>query len=340
MEMYSADATQLNGESVLVTGATGFTGRHLVRRLVAAGVKVRAIARTGSKIDPLADLPIEWFRGEVFDPGIVHSAMQGVRYVFHMATLYRTGSATEAAHHDVHVTSTKLLAREAVCQPDFCRFVHVSTVGVHGHVESPPADEQAPIRPGDEYQRTKAEAEHWLAGFAAEKGLSYTIIRPAAIYGPEDDRLLKVFRMAIYPICPVLGRRPCTYHLIHVEDLVQLLLCAAVHPQAAGEVFIAGNPFPIRLDEMIRIIGRTLGRNPSIVHLPVAPFWWLAIVCETICSRFGIEPPLYRRRIKFFLNDRAFDTRKARERLDFKCSNSHEKGLAETAHWYRRHGLL
>ena len=328
------------GATVLITGATGFTGHELTRQLCAAQADVRVIARATSDRSGLKEMPIKWFIGEVYDPDLLAAAMQGVHYVFHLATLYRSGEATEAEHHRVHVTSTQQLAELALQQPDFRRFIHVSTVGVHGHIDTPPANEETPFKPGDEYQRTKAEAETWLRDYAGAHSLPYTVIRPAAIYGPGDKRLLKIFKMARRPIAPILGHKPCLYHLIHVEDLARLMLKAALHPAAAGETFIAGNPEPLALDQMLRIIGAAIGREPRIVRLPVAPFMIAAWLCEKICAPLGIPPPLYRRRVKFFLNDRSFDTLKLRERLEYTCAFSNESGLRETALWYQAHGML
>lgn len=332
--------TQLHNATVLVTGATGFTGSHLVRRLTECGATIRAIARPSSDRAPLDAFPVEWFIGEVYDPATITRAMDGVQYVFHMATLYRSPSASEDDHRKVHVTSTELLARTALLQPAFKRFVHLSTVGVHGHIMAPPADETAPFRPGDEYQRTKVEAEKWLRPFAAEEGLPYAIVRPAGIYGPGDRRLLKVFRMAARRVCPILGKRPCLYHLIHVRDLTEVIRLAAVHPAAEGEVFIAGNPDPIPLDVMLRIIAAALERNVRIIRLPITPFLAMAGICETVCRPLGIRPLIYRRRIKFFQNDRAFDTRKLQQRLGFECAHTNETGLTETARWYRERAWL
>ena len=332
------NGSPLSDQSVLVTGGTGFTGSHLIRQLTALGAHVRAIARPTSDRTSLEDCPVEWLLGDVFDPKCIETAMQDVSYVFHLATLYRSGAATEEEHRQVHLESTQLIATAARQQSTFRRLVHVSTVGVHGHIEDPPADETAPIRPGDEYQRTKAAAEQWLTAFASEHDLPYAIIRPAAIYGPGDRRLLKLFRMARRPIAPILGKRPCLYHLIHVEDLVNIMIQAANHPNALGEAFIAGNPTPIALDEMLRVIGAAWQQQPRIWRLPIAPFWAAAVCCEAICPRLGFRPPLYRRRIKFFLNDRAFDTRKLQTKLNYSYRYSNETGLQETARWYRAQG--
>ncbi len=325
---------------ILVTGATGFTGTHLLRRLVESGARVRAIARPTSDREALKDLPVEWFTGDVFDSALVDKAMQGVQYVFHIATLYRTPSADENQHRLVHVESTKLLAAAAIIQPGFQRFVHVSTVGVHGHIEHPPADENTPFAPGDEYQRTKAEAERWLVVFSAHHKLDYTIIRPCAIYGPGDKRLLKLFRMARRRWCPILGSKPCLYHLIHVDDLVDIMIRAATHPAATGEAFIAGDPAPVPLDQLLTIMAEAQGRKSSIIRLPMAPFWAAAIACETLCKPLGINPPIYRRRLKFFTNDRSFNTSKLQSVLGYTCAHSPATGLHDTAIWYQKEGWL
>lgn len=328
------------GTPVLVTGATGFTGAVLARRLVERGLRVRAIARRTSRLEALADLPIEWIRGDVFDPGVVERAAAGARCIFHLAAAYRQAAVSDEYYRLVHGTSTELLFDVARRTAGFIRFVHVSTIGVHGHIERPPADETAPFAPGDVYQETKAEAERWLAEHATRHGLPYVIIRPCAIYGPGDTRLLKVFRMAARGIFPMLGSGRTLYHLIHVEDLAAILERAATHPEAGGEAFIAGNPDPIPMRRMVAIIGEALGRRVRIVRVPAGPVFALAGLCEAVCRPLGIEPPLYRRRVAFYTKDRAFDTRKLRDRLGYRCRYTNEEGLAMTARWYRDQGWL
>lgn len=328
------------GSQVLVTGATGFTGAVLVRRLVEQGCHVRVIARHSANVGPLKDLGIEWFRGDVYDAAVVKAAVAGVKYIFHAAAAYRVSGLPDDEYRRVHETSTQLLAEAALNQPDFKRFVHVSTVGVHGHVENPPANEESPFQPGDIYQKTKAEAELWLHAFAREKGLNYSVIRPAAIYGPGDRRLLKIFKLAIKPVFILLGYSKGLYHLIHVEDLVSGMLLAAVHPAAQGEAFICGNPEAVTQEHMGRVIAAALGKKCRVLRLPAWPVFFAADLCEAICKPLKIAPPLYRRRVAFFTKDRSFDTRKIYERLGFRPQFSDEEGLAQTARWYRDHGWL
>jgi dihydroflavonol-4-reductase len=328
------------GTRVLITGATGFTGAVLARKLCERGALVRAVARATSDTAPLAGLPIEWVRGDVFDPAVVTPAVTGVEYVFHVAAAYRQSGLSDDVYRQVHVDSTRLLAEAALLSPVFKRFVHVSTVGVHGHIEQPPADETYRFAPGDIYQRTKAEAELWLREFAVRQRLPYTVIRPAAIYGPGDRRLLKIFTMAAKPVFPMIGRSRGLYHLIHVDDLTEILLLAAAHPAAAGEVFIAGDPQALALADIVRVIGAEYGRQPRLLRLPAWPFFLAADCCEAVCRPLGIAPPLYRRRVAFFTKDRSFNTAKVHDRLAYAGRRTTEQGLRETARWYVEQGWV
>ncbi len=328
------------GTRVLVTGATGFTGSLLVRKLVGAGLKVAAIARSTSRTDHLADLDICWHRGEVFDPQTISEATCGAEYIFHVAAAFREAKYPDEYYHRVHVESTRRLAQAALKNPSFRRFVHVSTMGVHGHIENPPADEESPFNPGDIYQITKAEADKWLREFAVSSRLPFTIIRPAAIFGPGDKRLLKLFKMVTWPVFPILGKGKCLYHLIHVEDLTNIIITAATHPAAQGQVFIAGNKEPIPLEDIVRIIGPVFGRIPKIARLPAEPFFLMADLCESICKPFGLEPPLYRRRVAFYTKDRAFNTTKLQRLLDYHYLFDNEAGLKNTAEWYLNKGWI
>jgi|GEM_PF-135737 len=328
------------GTRVLVTGATGFTGALLARKLVRSGLEVHAIARASSNLEALRDLPIRWHRGNVFDEAVVAEAAQGMEYIFHVAAAYREAKHADDVYRQVHVLSTQLLARAALKNPAFKRFVHVSTVGVHGHIANPPADELYSMHPGDIYQQTKADAELWLRDFAQKKSLPYTVIRPAAIYGPGDTRLLKFFRMASRRILFMLGRGQYMYHLIHVDDLTNIMILAATHPSARDEIFICGNPDCVTLDQMARIVAGELGNRFRLVRLPALPFFLAADVCEWICRALGVEPPIHRRRLAFFTKDRSFNTRKLREKLGYQTRYSNEEGLIQTTRWYCEQGWL
>ncbi|MEO1495395.1 MAG: NAD-dependent epimerase/dehydratase family protein [Pseudomonadota bacterium] len=328
-------------DTVLVTGGTGFTGLHLVRLLAETGARIRVIARASSNRTPLADLDIEWHEGDVFDADVIARAVSGATYIFHVAAAYREAKISDEVYWNVHVKSTHLLAEQAVKETGLKRFVHVSTIGVHGHIEEPPADETYRFAPGDLYQETKVEAELWIRDFAPKHDLPLTVIRPAGIYGPGDRRLLKVFKMAKLPVTPILGMNAkALYHLIHVEDLVAFMVHAATLEKTLGEVYICGNAEHIPFKDMVGIIATKLGRRARFLRLPVTPFFWLGDLCEAVCKPLGIEPPIYRRRVAFFTKDRSFDTGKMRRDTGYNYRYDNRSGIEALTEWYRAEGWL
>ena len=308
---------QFKNRTVLVTGATGFTGMTLVRKLAKAGAKLRAIARLSSNLEPLEDLNIKWFRGEIWDETVLNQAAQGVHYIFHLAAALNEEKAAEEDYRKVHVYSTQILAKAVHNQSQFKRFLQVSTVGVHGHIEIDRADENYRFAPGDAYQSTKLEAEQWLQAYAKKTDLSYSIVRPTPIYGPGDKRLLKFFKMAQRGFTLMLGGGKGMYHLVHVEDLVNVFLLAATKPEAEREIFIGAADNPISIIEMGRVIGRAIGKKPRVIRLPIWPFYMAADISKAICTPLGIQPPIYRRRVGFYTNDRQFDNSKIRNVLGY-----------------------
>lgn len=325
---------------ILVTGGTGFTGRRLVEILRQRGHTVRVIARPSPRSAELSRLGCDVVEGQVYDPDTVQKACHDIEYIFHVAAAYREAGISDDIYAKVHVESTKLLARAAAGIKGFRRFVHVSTMGVHGHIENPPANEESPYGPGDLYQSTKLEGELWIRDFAPKNGLSMSVIRPAAIYGPGDRRLLKVFKMDKWPVFPILGFGKCLYHIVHVDDLVTGMMLAAVHPRADQEVFLCGDRTSIPLQEMASIIGEAIGHRPRFLRIPVTPFFILGDICEAVCKPFKIEPPIYRRRVAFFTKDRSFDMTKIRTYLGFENAYTNRAGLTETALWYKNNGWL
>jgi dihydroflavonol-4-reductase len=322
------------GSRVLVTGATGFTGALLTRKLVQQGLDVVAIARPSSNIQQFDGLPITWYKGDVFDEELINLAITGVTHIFHMVTPFREAKSPDVGYYNVHVLSTQLLAKAALQQPNFQRFVHVSTIGVHGHIANPPADENYRTEPGDVYQATKLEGEEWIRAFGQESGLPVAIVRPAGIYGPGEKRLLKIYKMVVKGWVPAIGNGSNLLHFIHVDDLTDCLLVSAVHPKAAGETFICGSEKAMTFREMVALISDYYSSPVRFISLPAGPMFALADLCELIFRPFGIEPPIYRRRLAFYTKDRSFNTSKLRNLLGFTPSHSDTEGLKEMAQWY------
>lgn len=326
---------------VVLTGATGFTGRVVVNQLLEQGCRLRIIARASSDTSEFESHPqVEIVRGEVYDPATVQRACAGCHYILHMAASYREAKYGDDFYYNVHVASTQLLAAAALEQPDFRRFVHVSTVGVHGHIDEPPANEEYRFDPGDIYQRTKAEAELWVREFAAQKNLALTVIRPTAIMGPGDKRLLKLFKLAKLPVVPLLGFSRGLYHFIHVEDLARCIIAATNPALPPGAVYICGNREPSSVKGIVSEVATMLGRKPLFMHIPAWPFFLLGFIVEKICIPLGVEPPIYRRRVAFFTKDRAFDTSRMQAAFGSLMKYDNRKAITTTAESYRRQGWL
>jgi nucleoside-diphosphate-sugar epimerase len=323
---------------VLITGATGFTGGHLARRLAAAGRQVRALVRDPGRASPLVAAGVEVETGDLLDPNAVGRSLRGVEVVYNVAALYRQAGLPDETYRAVNATAVGQLIEQAA-QAGVRRVVHCSTVGVHGDVQHPPADENAPLAPGDVYQRTKLEGEELARGVAARSGIEVTIVRPTGIYGPGDRRLLKLFRNTLRRF-PTLGRGEIYYHLTYIDDLVEGFRLCGEHAAAANRTYILAGGEVTTLNTLIALIAEAGGVRPPFWHLPVWPFWLLGAACEGLCAPFGIEPPIYRRRVDFFTKSRAFDITRARTELGYTPSVGLREGLSRTLRWYRDHAWL
>jgi nucleoside-diphosphate-sugar epimerase len=324
---------------VLVTGATGFTGGYLARALAADGHRVRALVRRPTEAHDLAEAGIELAPGDLLDRASLGRAVAGTEVVFHIAAIYRRAGVSTDTYRAVNATAVGDLI-DAAGQARVRRVVHCSTVGVHGDVEHPPANEDAPLRPGDVYQVSKLEGERLAREAARRSGVEVTIVRPSGIYGPGDRRLRKLFCGVARGRWITLGSGKIYYHLTYIDDLVRGLRLCGEHPTAANRTYILAGGEVTTLNELVALVAALAGVPPPRWHAPVWPFWILGAFCETVCVPFGIEPPLYRRRVDFFTKSRAFDITRARTELGYAPAVGLREGITRTLSWYRQQGWL
>lgn len=323
---------------ILVTGATGFTGGYLAKRLVSLGHQVRALVRNENAVAELESQGIEPVVGELTSPSDVTMAVKDCDQVFHLAAVFRTAGHTDRHYMEVNLGGTQNVlaaARQHGCE----RVVHCSTGGVHGHVAHPPANEDSPIAPGDIYQRSKVAAEQAVFS-QVEAGLPAVIVRPGAIYGEGDLRFLKLFDFIQRGRFLMVGPGTTRLHLIHIEDLVEGLVLCGRPTSPVGNAFLMAGPEAPTLWEIVRSVSRILGVPEPRHSVPVWPVWLAGALCEMICRPLGIDPPLHRRRVSFFTHHREFDISRARSMLDFNPSITVDHGLQRTIQWSVREGLL
>jgi nucleoside-diphosphate-sugar epimerase len=322
---------------IAVTGGTGYTGGRLIERLRGRGHEVRALARPDAQRPPTDG--VVWVEGDLAQPEALARLVEGTDAVAHVAAVYRTAGHPDSYYRDVNVGGTERLL-EASARAGVARFVHTSTVGVHGDVKTPPADETAPFAPGDIYQETKAEAENLAMRFHRDRGLPVAVVRPGAIYGPGERRLLKLFRAIARGRYAVVGSGRPHYHLVYIDDLLDGYELALTHPAAAGEAFIVAGPRSVSQSDLALSIASATGGRVLPFRIPAAPLQFAGDLCEAICVSLEIDPPLHRRRVDFWTKNRSFSIAKARRLLGYDPKVDVEDGLARTAAAYRAAGWL
>lgn len=324
---------------VLVTGASGFTGSVLAEKLIEQGHEVRAFVRNKAKMQSPNAHRMEVIESDITDIEAMKRAVEGVEIVYHIAALFRQAGVPDQVYWDVNVTATENLLKLSH-EAGVKRFVHCSTVGVHGHIENPPADEDYRFSPGDIYQITKLEGEQKALEYYRKTGFPVSVVRPGPIYGVGDLRLLKLFKLASKSVTPILGDGNIFFNMVYVEDLADIFILASQKEEAIGEVFLGAGPENMRLNDIVDTIAGILNRPKKKIHLPAAPFQLAGDLCEKICIPLGIEPPIYRRRVDFFTKSRSFTIEKSRRLLGYDPKFNYARGLAVTAEWYKEQHLL
>ena len=323
----------------LVTGATGFTGGAVTDLLLARGKEVRVLIRDQSKAQQFLRRGIEVVIGDLNDESAIEKAVDGISCILHIGALFRQAGLPESEFHRVNVEGTRLLIEKA-SSAKVPKMVHCSTVGVLGHIQSPPANEATPYNPGDPYQRSKMEGEKLFLEAVAEGKLQGCVIRPAMIYGPGDTRTLKIFGPIAKRRFFYVGRGDALVHFIDVRDLAESFLLAAENTNANGEIFIIAGETSLPLRELSGIIANIMGVTEPWIRLPVKPMQLLGSLCEAICTPLRINPPIFRRRVDFFTKDRCFDITKARRILGFNPSRTLVQELVEIIESYIQMGKI
>jgi nucleoside-diphosphate-sugar epimerase len=324
---------------ILVTGGTGFTGTALVIRLLELGHEVVALDyKEGLQCDALRDRGAKVMIGSVTDREAVTRSMQGVEFVFHLAAAFRELNVPNSFYDDVNVHGTRVVL-ETARHAGVRKFVYCSTCGVHGNVDHPPADEDAPIRPADYYQRTKYEAEPLVKREAGK--MEVVILRPAAIYGPGDpERFFMIFRRVAKGTFPMFGDGRTLYHPLYIDNLVDAFLLCMPPGAGQGREYLIADEKYYPIEEIVRAVAGALEVPVRIPHYPVWPVIAVGHVVEKACKPFGITPPIFPRRVDWYRQNRAFSIDRAKRELGYVPQIELDEGLKRTGAWYRKMGYL
>ncbi|HEX6315261.1 MAG TPA: NAD-dependent epimerase/dehydratase family protein [Gemmatimonadaceae bacterium] len=312
----------------IVTGGGGFIGMHLCRRLANEGHDVAAIDIRPEPA-PLMDERITFFQADLRDGARVRSALRGADTVFHLASVHLQVGAPEEEFRDVNVRASADVV-VAAAEQGVRRFVHVSTVGIYGHVEHPPAHEDAPRQPTNAYERTKLEGELAVAEAAARRGLDLRIIRPAWVFGPGCPRTAKLLRSIRRGRFFFVGRGDNLRHPVYVDDVIDALLLVSRSPAPGRQDYIAAGPSALTLRALVDGCAEALGVPRPRLRLPRTALLAAGRAAEIGGRLTGRQPPFSRRSLAFFENDNAFDCSAARHDLGYAPRVEFSEGIRRT----------
>jgi nucleoside-diphosphate-sugar epimerase len=304
------------GTRALVTGAAGFIGSNCVRYLAARGWRVRALDVHAAPAE-FAGLEVDFRQQDLRDAAAVAQALENVEIVFHLASVHLDVAATEAEFESVNVAAVAQLVA-ACAAAGVRRLVHVSSVGVYGHVTQVPAAEDAPLAPINTYEKTKCAGERAALEAARRANVDLVIVRPSWVYGPGCPRTDKLLRALQKGRFFYIGDGRNLRHPVYIDDfLAGLLLAAGAGAEVSGCIFNLAGPRWMSVAEMVNTFAQALEVAPPRLRIPR----WLGFsagwAAELVGGVLRINPPISRRTLAFFENDNAFDISAARRALHY-----------------------
>jgi dihydroflavonol-4-reductase len=318
---------------VLITGAGGFIGSHLVDSQLEQGHDVRAVDLHLDLLQHQSANPhLEAIRGDITDESLLKRLVEGVEVVYHLASAHLDVSLSDEHYRRVNIGATLSLL-EAARQAGVKRFVHCSSVGVIGDVENPPADETTDCHPTNIYERTKLEGEREALAYSRRTGFSVVVMRPAWVYGPRCPRTAKLMRTISKGRFFFFGNGQNMRHPVYIDDAVKgLELCASAEG-VNGEVFIIAGENAVPVAELVRVMSKELGVRSPKLHLPIALGLLGGYSLEVAFKLIGKQPPFSRRSVDFFLKHNVYDIRKAKRMLGYQPQTDLRTGLQKTIQW-------
>jgi nucleoside-diphosphate-sugar epimerase len=219
------------------------------------------------------------------------------------------------------------------------RFVHCSTTGVLGTTGARPADEDAPMRPTNVYEATKAEAELAVRA-AADDGLPAVIVRPGLVYGPGDLHLAGFFRSVLRRQFRAIGPDTVWLHPVYIDDMTEAFVRGATRPVRSGECFNIAGAEPVSLQGLATAIAEAAGRSAPTGRIPMPAARTLAAIGDALPPRLQRAAPLTRSRLDFLTHSRVYSIDKAQRGLGFVPATCLADGIACTLAWYRANGYV
>ncbi len=325
--------------NILVTGATGFIGSHLVALLLSKGHHVRCLVRKTSNLVWLKDLPVEYIEGDVFDDAVLRKAVSDIDYIYHSAGLTKAKTRDEYFRANAEGTR-RLLDAAAAAAPGLRRFLHVSSQAAAGPSPTKdPITEEVEPHPITNYGRSKLQSEIECASFAGR--LRYTICRPPVVYGPRDKDVFEFFQTMNRGLQPMVRFSDSYVSFIHVRDLIRGIVLAAESEKAVGQTYFISSSRVYSWKEIGDASRAALGKWALRLRIPAIGVYAVTSVAELL-AKFSPRPALINMEKARDMVQPYWtcDSSKAKRDFGFEQEVSLEEGVADTVRWARAQGWL
>jgi dihydroflavonol-4-reductase len=321
---------------VLITGANGFLGGALLRRLASAGHRVRGLVRGSPPTAPVGST-VEWVKGDVTVPASLTEAVSGVDVVFHLAGIRR--APVRSAFFHINAEGTRNVC-DASWRSGVRRLVLAGSLAATGPSRPDrPHLESDPFAPEEWYGESKAEAER--IAFATRGQLEVVVARPPRILGPADRENLVFFKLIRRGIRLAIGGGPRPLSVVDVDDVVDFLILLSERPEAVGEAFFCPGPSTTTLEDIQDTGAQVLGLHPRTVHLSPRVLRTLAAGADLISRATGRHLALNRKLARQLLAPAwTCSGEKAASRLGWRARVGVQESIARSAAWYSSEGWL
>lgn len=325
--------------NILITGATGYIGRHILKRLTDENHYCRCLVRDKSNVDSIKDFKnVELFYGDISQKNTLTHICKGIDVVINSAGILGKWNSTLESLRPVNAYGIINLSDE-IAQNNVGYVVHLSAGGVTGPVHSKIADESYICKPMTPYEISKWEGEKNALRLYHERTLPITVVRPTFTYGLDDPHKLPLFKSIIKRRFIFIGKGDSLNHPVYIDDLVEGIMLL-LERRPIGELFIIGGPHPVTKMDLVNTIGEELGVKTDFMHIPKWITGLSASIMVYLARFFNFDPILTPSRVSMMADNWGYSIKKAKEELGYSPQTELKEGIAMTVKTYKQLGWL
>ena len=330
---------------ILITGATGFIGSHLVEKLLEGESRISCLVRKKNKLGFLKELPKQKFKkiniiyGDLLDKHSLEKALENITKVYHLAAISKPMNIPKHVYYDVNVKGTKNLL-DACKNNKVKKMVLISSMSVFGFSrDGNPLNENSPQLPVSDYGKSKLLEEKLVLDFCKNNKIKLVVVRPPMVFGPRDLQFLKLFRLINTGCFPLLKKGRARFEFTYVKNLVNGILMADEKGKNLESYNINdGKTYTIK--KVFDTIAELERKRLFPVSIPVWSVRLAGLFFEKSCALLGKKAIFSSGTALWMSRDNIMDISKAKEELGYKNEIPLKESIKETISWYKKEGLL